>query len=238
MLLLFVSLAPVLVIAAFIYFKDKYEKEPFMMLLRAVLVGMLIIIPVVIIEQLLSNYFTKKFAIPDGNLSSAAYNAFIVAAFTEEGFKFLAFMIFIWRNKNFNEKFDGIVYASLVSLGFAAVENVLYVVQNGAPTGILRAFTAVPGHAIFGITMGFFLGLAKFDSVKKSIYLMSAFIVPFILHGVYDFILMSQQGLLLLLFIPYMIFLIIFAFKKMKSHSENSIFKNQQNIDNPPVTNI
>ena len=171
-MLLIISLAPVLAIIAFVYFKDKYEKEPFKTLLWAFFIGMIIVIPVVIIEQLLGDYFTQKYGIGDGNLSSAAYNAFIVAAFTEEGFKLLAFMIFIWRNKNFNEKFDGIVYAAIISLGFAAVENVLYVFGNGVGTGILRAFTAVPGHAIFGITMGFFLGLAKFDSVKRGIYLM------------------------------------------------------------------
>jgi RsiW-degrading membrane proteinase PrsW (M82 family) len=231
MLLIFVSLAPVLALIMLIYFKDKYEKEPFKTLLWAFFLGMLIVIPVVIIEQLLSNYFTKKFDVPDGNLSSAAYNAFIVASFTEEAFKMLVFMIFIWRNKNFNEKFDGIVYAALISLGFAAVENVLYVFQNGMPTGILRAFTAVPGHAIFGITMGFFLGLAKFDKVKRGIYLMSAFMAPFFLHGVYDFILMSQQTILLLLFIPYLIFMFIFAWKRMKTHSENSVFKQQNSED-------
>jgi protease PrsW len=237
MFLLAISLAPVLLIIVFIYFKDKYEKEPFKTLFWALFLGMIIVIPVVFIEQLLGDYFTQKYAIPDGTLPSAAYNAFIVASLTEEGFKMLAFMIFIWRNKNFNEKFDGIVYAALISLGFAAVENVLYVFGNGMGTGILRAFTAVPGHAIFGITMGFFLGLAKFDTIKRGIYLMFAFMIPFILHGVYDFILMSQETVLLLLFIPYLIFMIIFALKKMKSHSENSVFKHQ-NIDNPPINNI
>ena len=87
MILLAISLAPVLLIIAFIYFRDKYEKEPFKMLLWALFLGFLIVIPAVIIEQLLGDYFTKKYAIPDGTLPSAAYNAFIVASLTEEGLK-------------------------------------------------------------------------------------------------------------------------------------------------------
>jgi RsiW-degrading membrane proteinase PrsW (M82 family) len=237
MMLVAISLAPVLALILLIYFKDKYEKEPFRALLWAFILGMLIVIPVIIVEQLLSVYFNQNFEVSAGNLSAVAYDAFVVAAFTEEGFKMLVFMIFFWRNKNFNEKFDGIVYAALISLGFAAVENILYVFDNGFGTGILRAFTAVPGHAIFGITMGFFLGLAKFEPVKRGIYLMAAFMSAFFLHGVYDFILMSQQTILLVLFIPYLVFIFIFAWKRMKKHTEDSIFKqstqeNQTN-DNP-----
>ena len=102
--LLFISLAPVLIIAFYIYNRDKYEREPFYFLLKALMAGALIVLPVVLIESLLT--------IPSEGmegLSNAAYTAFVVAALTEEGMKFLAFYFFFLKNRNFYERFDGIV---------------------------------------------------------------------------------------------------------------------------------
>ena len=138
-------------------------------------------------------------------------------------FKIIVFFFLIWKNKNFNEKFDGIVYAVFISLGFAAVENIMYVVKHGVPTGIIRAFTAVPAHALFGVCMGYFLGEAKFSQNRKGMLL--SFIVPVALHGFYDFIIMSQNNWLLLLFKPFMIFMLFLGLKRMKQHSDSSVFK-------------
>ena len=120
--LLILSLAPVLIIAGYIYFRDKYEKEPIKLLLFALLAGGLTVIPILFVERFLDS-FTDSFY----GLLSPAWNAFVVAAFTEELFKFIALYLLIWKSAEFNEKFDGIVYDVFVSLGFAAVENVLYV---------------------------------------------------------------------------------------------------------------
>jgi len=230
MILLFLSLAPVFIILFYIYFRDKYEKEPLGILVKSFFLGAATVIPVVIIETLLDNYWKEKFSGAYSQLTAAAYSAFVVAAFTEELFKFFAFWLLIWRNKNFNERFDGIVYAVFISLGFATVENFLYVFQSGVPTAILRAFTAVPGHALFGITMGYYFGLAKFVENKKQYHTYLAILIPIILHGIYDFILMSQNGYLLLLFLPFIIYLWYSNFKRMKIHSQNSEFK-----DIPPL---
>ncbi|MEA3451763.1 MAG: PrsW family glutamic-type intramembrane protease, partial [Bacteroidota bacterium] len=146
-----------------------------------------------------------------------------------EVFKFLVIYIFIWNNKEFNDIFDGIVYATYASLGFALIENILYVYSNGASVGIARAFTAVPAHAVFGITMGFFFGLAKFSNKKYSNNLALAILVPILLHGFYDFILMMQNNYLLILFIPYLIVILWVSFKMMKKHSDNSKFSNKNN---------
>ncbi len=225
MLLLFLSLAPVCIILFYIYFRDKYEKEPIGILVKSFLLGAATVIPVVIIEMLLDNYWKEKFSGGYSQLTTAAYSAFVVAALTEELFKFAAFWLLIWRNKNFNERFDGIVYAVFISLGFATVENFFYVLESGVPTAILRAFTAVPGHALFGVTMGYYLGLAKFGENKKQYYTYMAILMPILLHGVYDFILMSQNGYLLLLFLPFIGFLWYSNFRYMKSHSQSSEFK-------------
>jgi RsiW-degrading membrane proteinase PrsW (M82 family) len=215
MTLLTISLAPVLVILVYIYFRDKYEKEPIGMLLKGLIAGVLITIPIIIFERTFS-------LLAETGLYSAAYDSFIVAALTEESLKFLAVYLLIWRSREFNERFDGIVYAVFVSLGFAAVENVLYVFDSGMQTGILRALTAVPAHALFGITMGFYLGLARFIPDQRKKLLFKAFLYPIIIHGIYDFLILSGHPVLLILFIPYLIFLWIYGSKKLNRLSANS----------------
>jgi RsiW-degrading membrane proteinase PrsW (M82 family) len=139
--------------------------------------------------------------------------------------------ILIWRNRNFNEKFDGIVYAVSVSLGFATVENLFYVFsENSMQVGLLRAFTAVPGHAIFGVVMGFYLGLARFSEREKGKWLLRAFLVPWLLHGIYDFLIMSGHPLLILAFIPFLIFMYRIGLKRMREFNQESVF-NPANIN-------
>lgn len=184
--LIILALAPVLIIAGYIYFRDKYEKEPIKLLLFALLAGGLTVIPILFVERFLAG-FTNSFP----GLLSAAWNAFVVAAFSEELFKYLALFLLIWKSPEFNEKFDGIVYAVFISLGFAAVENVLYVIQGGISTGLMRAVTAVPAHAIFGVTMGFYFGMAKFYAKQQKTLKFKALAYPILLHGIYDFIIMT-----------------------------------------------
>ena len=220
MTLLFISLAPVILILIYVNYRDKYEKEPFSLLMKSLAAGAIIVIPVIIVEMILGDMYKSG-----DKITNAFYNGFIVAALTEEAFKFFAFRLLIWKNRNFNEFFDGIIYAVFISLGFAAVENILYVFEGGHSVGVLRALTAVPGHALFGVAMGYYFGLARFNPEKKSYYMGMAILIPFLLHGFYDFILMSENGWLLLLFVPYVVFMWIFGFKKMKKHSADSQFK-------------
>ena len=220
MALLLASLAPVFIILFYIYFRDKYEKEPLGLLIKALLLGIVIVIPVIFVERLLMNLMPQF-----GKVAAAAYHAFVVAGTTEELFKFLALYMLVWKSPSFNEKFDGIVYAVFVSLGFAGVENVLYVIDGGMQTALTRALTAVPAHAIFGITMGYYLGIARIYEEMKGRYLGMALLVPIVLHGIYDFILMVDIGWLLLLFFPYIIVLYIMGVKKIKVLSDTSVFK-------------
>jgi len=214
------AIAPVFIIAFYIYFRDKYEKEPLLMLAKALAVGMIAVIPILFMERFLMS------VMPDmGKVGSAAYQAFVVAGGTEEVFKYLALYLLIWKSPHFNEQFDGIVYAVFVSLGFATVENIMYVTDGGIQTAMVRAITAVPAHAIFGITMGYYFGIARRYSELKKVYILRALWVPIVLHGIYDFILMVEISWLLMLFIPYVIFLYIAGGKKIKILSEASIFK-------------
>jgi RsiW-degrading membrane proteinase PrsW (M82 family) len=217
---LLASLAPVFIILFYIWFRDKYDREPLGMLIKALLIGVVIVVPVIFVEGMLMNQMPQS-----GKVAEAAYQAFVVAGFTEELFKFLALYILVWRSPSFNEQFDGIVYAVFVSLGFAGVENVLYVIDGGMQTALIRAITAVPAHAIFGIAMGFYLGIARRYKELRSNYMARALFIPILLHGIYDFILMVEIDWLLVLFIPYVIWLYVMGMRKMKRLSEASIFK-------------
>jgi RsiW-degrading membrane proteinase PrsW (M82 family) len=226
MKLLILSIAPIVIILFYIYYRDKYEKEPILLLVKAVAMGFIIVIPVVYVEKFLMLFIYSINGVPWGK---PFYNAFVVAAFTEEIFKFAAVYILIWKHEEFNEKFDGIVYAVFVSLGFALVENVLYVfgTENGTHTALIRAFTAVPAHAMFGILMGYHIGLAKFFPFIKGYkrHLFDALWVPIVFHGIYDFILMVNKPYLLFTFFPFIIIMFVVSNNKMNTHSNNSIYK-------------
>lgn len=220
MVVLLASLAPVFIILFYIYFRDKYDKEPIGLLVKSVIAGMLVVIPVLFVGRILMGIMPEM-----GKIGDAAYHAFVVAGTTEELFKFLALYLLVWNSPSFDEKFDGIVYAVFVSLGFAAVENVLYVMDGGLQTAMIRSITAVPAHAIFGISMGYYLGIAHmYDELRKP-YLRKAILVPILLHGIYDFILMVEIDWLLLLFVPFVIGLYVLGMKKMRVLSDTSIFK-------------
>jgi len=212
MLYFTIALAPIFIILIYIYIRDKYEKEPISLLLKSLALGAFIVIPVLFVEYALMavNPFTK-------NIGHAFYEAFLVAASTEEIFKYLVLYFLIKKSKEFDEPFDGIVYAVFISLGFAAVENLMYVFDSGLNTGLVRAFTAVPAHAFFGVSMGYYFAKAKFKAKHKKLNLQKALLIPILLHGLYDFILMVGPPTTLILFIPFVIFLWINGFKKIKN---------------------
>jgi len=217
---LLLALAPAILLMMYVYFRDKYEKEPIGLILKGILLGAIIIFPAGLVENIISAYGQHLNRIP-----KAAFDGFIIAGATEEAFKYLMVIMLIWRNRNFNEKFDGIVYAVSVAIGFAAIENLFYVFsKNSLQVGVLRAFTAVPGHTIFGIVMGYYLGLARFSRLYRIKWLFMAFTVPWLLHGIYDFLIMSGHPLLLLLFVPFLIYMFRQGLKRMKQFNDESAF--------------
>jgi protease PrsW len=230
--LLIISLAPVAIIAGYIWLRDKYEREPVWMLVVSLLAGILIVFPVLAVESLLS----AAGEIFEG-IASAAWRAFAVAGFTEETFKYLALFLLIWKSREFNDKYDGIVYSTFISLGFAGIENFLYVMQEGYTTGMIRAFTAVPAHAIFGIVMGFYFALAKFYPKKRSSMKWKALLIPLFLHGIYDFILMTGIEWLWIVFLVFLGFLYFMGIRYTKRLSGFSYFKTDFNLLNQKFSN-
>lgn len=234
MLLLAAAVAPSAALLYYFYTRDKYEKEPRLLLLKAFLLGGGLVIPVLFVEMRLHIFDTSN-----TNLFTAGYTAFVVAGLVEESFKFLFFFLYIWKNSEFNEMYDGIVYSVFISLGFATVENLAYVLSTGFSTAIVRSLTAVPAHALFAVIMGYYLGIAKFAKPQyRNKYIWLGFINPVILHGIYDFILLSQKFYLLMLFIPYMLYLWKRGLRHVDELVEFSQFRNEEDTDNTEDTEI
>lgn len=186
MSLIGLAILPVVILLIYIYRKDKFQKEPIGLLLAALGMGMLSVLPIVFVERFLSSLN------PFDGVDGALYTAFVVAGCVEEGFKLLFLYWLIWRNKYFDEYFDGIVYAVFVSMGFALVENVMYVFSGGLSTGIMRALLSVPAHFLFAVVMGYFFALAKFYR-NRTWNMLLAFIAPMLLHGIFDALLMVAE---------------------------------------------
>jgi len=220
LVLLLSAILPVAIFLFFIYRKDT-EKEPPKLLVKCFLWGCFITLPIILIGLLFDcfNIFNSAFL-------DSFYNAFVVAAFVEEGGKFLCLYWLIWKHKEFDQHFDAIVYAVFVSLGFALVENILYVFQHGFGIAISRAILSVPGHGLFGVMMGYFFALAKFsETAKKQKLLWLSFLVPFLFHGLYDFILFyiekSSDNIAVLLFVAFivvMVFLWRYGIRYIRKH--------------------
>jgi len=193
MLLLALSIAPGLAIILFIYRKDSYDREPKRYLLVSFFLGMLSVIPAFILET------AGKFLFGDMGRSSSiffyAFFAFVVVAASEEASKFAMVKWYAYPKKTFDEPFDGIVYSVLVAMGFATVENILYVQKSGLGTAILRMFLSVPAHASFGIIMGYYIGLAKFNKAKSTVYLAMGLLLAIFFHGAFDFFLFLQDSI-------------------------------------------
>lgn len=180
--LLAIATAPGVAIGLYIYLKDKHEREPIGLLLRAFLFGMLS----TLLTLAISIPINSVVPIDEQSIGEQALHAFLLVALIEEFSKFIFVRGVLYHNKNFNEPFDGIVYSVMVGMGFATFENILYVSDGGVSTAILRMFTAVPAHASFAVLMGYFLGKAKFEH-KKGYYSIYALAVATLFHGAYDY---------------------------------------------------
>ncbi len=190
LLLILSAILPALLFLIFIYRKDLH-KEPRRLLLKSYLIGMILVLPILGTEILLSQLP------PRGEISVLLYNAFIIAALSEEGWKLLFLARTTWHSPELDEPIDGIVYAVFVGLGFATVENILYVLQQGFSTSLLRALFSVPGHGLFGVVMGYFYAQARFASTrgKRMQQLALALLLPIAFHGSYNYLLFQSASL-------------------------------------------
>lgn len=197
---LFVAGLPVFLLLAYFHHRDKGEKEPALLVRRIFIYGFFITLPVAFIE-----YYLSAFSLGGNNAVVLAFlTPFLLVALPEEAAKLLIVKKIAYNHKKFNEIMDGITYCVIASMGFALAENILYTLQFGASTGYLRAFTAVPAHALFSGIMGYTVGRAKFSKTKEqeNKLFTKALLIGVFFHGLYDFLLMSGIPLLVILVLP------------------------------------
>ena len=192
-IIIFAAILPAFLLVLYIWLRDKYQREPITEVLKAVGLGILSAFMAILVEG-----FLQGFDIVSENpttLLGAAWNAFVGAAIPEESVKLLVLALFLRHNRYFDERFDGIVYACAVGMGFAGTENIVYLFSNineWETVAIQRAIFAVPGHFMFAVAMGYFYSLVYFGDVS---WRMQGRIlwVPVLLHGVYDALLMMAN---------------------------------------------
>ena len=205
------AIVPGIIIIAYIYGKDKVEKEPLNLIIRLIIYGSLCCFVAGYLEQIVS---ARIPAYPTGSVAQAMTEAFLVAGCCEELVKFLALRLGSWRNPSFNYRFDGIVYGVSVAVGFAILENIMYVSMYGFATAVVRAFTAVPLHAFCGAIMGVLYSYSKKSSIDgrsaaSLIYTILAWFIPMVVHGIYDTFAMIRSTSASAMLIAFVIFLYI-----------------------------
>jgi RsiW-degrading membrane proteinase PrsW (M82 family) len=192
------AIVPSLLLVAYFHSRDVYP-EPFRATWLTFGLGVLSVLPVlavgVPVNRLLAGFG------PDNAYLSGAAGAFLSAAIPEECCKFLVVYFYAARHKAFDEPMDGVVYGVVASLGFATLENIMYTSHGGLMVAVLRAVTAVPGHAFYGAVMGYFVGQARFNQGPgRGWLIVQALVWPILLHGLYDLPLFIMGTLRLELF--------------------------------------
>lgn len=186
------ALLPVIIIFVYIYKQDKAEREPLSMVLKVFFFGALFSLIDIPIENIMQTVLSTYY--PTNTVYYELAENFIGVACVEELTKWLVLYFFVWKSRDFDYRFDGIVYAVSSSLGFAGLENIIYVCSYGTQVAITRALFAIPGHATFGIFMGYYLSRAKHfklhnHNIISILYMLLCLIVPICIHGTYDFLL-------------------------------------------------
>ncbi len=226
-ILIAAAVIPAVLLLVYVYKRDRLEKEPASLLGVLLLQGIISTALAAYAERIGAKVLSALFS-----EESLPYNLlfyFAVVGLSEEGFKYLLLKRRTWLSPHFNCQFDGVVYAVFVSLGFALWENIDYVVMYGFGTALLRAVTAIPGHACFGVFMGAWYGLAKSHERHgharyAKICLRLSLICPLTLHGVYDLIAVSDGTGMLKVFIAYIAIMFLAAYWTINRMSQRDRF--------------
>ncbi len=197
------AILPGIVLFVVIWRSDKVEKEPRGLLLRLFLFGALTVVSAIVVG--LAGEAVFGF-LDQGSMLYIFIDNFLLTALVEEAGKYVVLKKLTWKHPAFDHTFDAVVYAVTASLGFATLENIIYLIDGDISTGIIRAIMSVPGHAIYGVFMGYYYGMAKTAEVRGNTKLCKAclkkaLIIPVLLHGFYDFCIGSAEYEIFLLFL-------------------------------------
>lgn len=211
------AVAPGVSLLTYLYLKDRYDAEPIHMVIRLFVLGMLIVFPIAVLQRGLTLWLGE----------SPFVFSFIVSSGVEELIKWFLVYHMIYNHTEFDEPYDGIVYAAAAALGFATLENVLYAILQPATFGTLlvRALLPVSGHALFGVIMGYYIGKAKFTANRSRYYLTLSLLLPFFWHGLYDYIMLTVKSNWMWLIVPLMAYLWVRGALKIKRANARSPFR-------------
>jgi protease PrsW len=200
------GIAPGLALLSYFYLKDEYGTEPVSVVFRSFMFGALLVFPIMFIQHVLSS---------ENVIPTNWIQAFFSVGLLEEFFKWFILYYTVYQHVAFDEPYDGIVYGAAVSLGFATSENIFYLIANGVEHAVGRALLPVSSHAVFGVVMGYYLGKGKFTNIQKHKWILLSLVAPFLLHGIYDYILISQKNWVIFI-MPFMVFLWWLGLRKVK----------------------
>lgn len=224
-ILLTVAIAPSLALFSYFYLRDQFAKEPSILLFHCFVYGAVLTFPILFIQYVFDaeEVFHHVFA-----------QSVLFASIVEEFFKWLVLVIAIYRHVDFEDPYDGILYGASVSLGFATVENILYLLEFGLETAFIRAFLPVSSHALFGVVMGYYFGRAKFSRHHSGkIWLVWALIASLSLHVIYNSILYFNNSWMYGV-IPFMLFLWWLGLRKVKQARQLSLTHYHDRADIQP----
>ena len=221
------AVIPAIILMVKVYNSDRIEKESPRLLLNLVEAGILSTL-LAMLEETIGEYILSSFVSPE----STAYNVimfFVVVGISEETSKYIFMKRRTWKDPEFNCQYDGVVYALFTSLGFALWENISYVLSFGLSTALVRAITAIPGHASFGVFMGVFYGAAKKaevrgDESKSRLLRVLGIITSVIMHGTYDYLATSADETGTTFFLIYVVLLFVFAYVTVNRSSKNDSY--------------
>lgn len=210
------AIIPSIIIGILIYKADKVEKEPKKEIIKAFLLGCLSIVLTLVISYILK---LSEIELNSNHIIELLIYSFIDVALIEEFSKWIISLLFLRTNKNYNYIFDSIVYTVFIALGFATIENILYAIDNDIVVILIRAITTVPAHVFFATSLGYYI--SKYKEKPKFTTLILSLIVPTLLHGFYDFCLLSENTILYLIYLLFVISLYIFSIKRIKILMKN-----------------
>ena len=232
-ILLAAAVLPAVYLLSQVYKMDSIEKEPWTLLRKLLLFGALSGIPAALVESLLTGVLMN--VLTQGTVLFNLAAGFIVAALVEESFKFFFLYKFTFTSPDFNYRFDGVVYAVFVSMGFAILENILYVFQGGLGVAVTRALLALPLHAACGVYMGIAYGQQKVNSLYRTATFGSVakacLPVPILIHGFYDFCAFLQNVPFTIIFVVFVIAVFVLTLKQLKKASREDAPVSEVTID-------
>lgn len=185
-----VAFLPAILLLRYVYKQDAIEKEPGYLLWQLILLGALAGFLSMILESV-GDRLIKSSPLDPASITYQVVYYFCVVGMVEEGTKYILMASRTWRDPNFNFRFDGIVYAVFTSLGFAAMENLLYIINYGVSVAPSRALLSIPGHMAFAVLFGVFYGRAKLahdlgHKMRQAADLVIGYVLAVCLHGTYD----------------------------------------------------